>query len=346
MLGFVNEFKVIFLAKTFTQFLQFQHYRFSMSWSRFFPVSPRLNERAFDYYNKLINELIANNIEPVVTLVHYDLPNWIQEEGGYLNSNFVKYFKLYADEIFKRFGSRVKVWITFNEPTDTCVGNFGEYVCSYNILLAHATAYHLYKDRYAAEQKGMIGITLDGRFYYPKDSSVPDDVVQRALAFDIGWFSHPIFSKIGGYPQVMVDEVNERSKRQKLPWSRLPVMDEDTKNFIRGSADFLGYNYYSSRLVQLDSSDYDPDAPPNWSSDSKILFFTDPKWKQAKSSWLFSVPEGLHDALVWFKNEYENPTILITENGWSDYGELEDDGRIEYLKSHLSSISKAINEDN
>jgi beta-glucosidase/6-phospho-beta-glucosidase/beta-galactosidase len=294
-----------------------------------------------------------------VTLVHNDLPQWVQDEGGFLNSNVIKYFKLYADEVFKQLGSRVKMWITFNEPFDACVEGYGtgtsaplirasgigEYSCSYNLLLAHATAYHLYKDKYAADQRGMIGITLDGRFYYPKDSSVSDNVIQRAMNFDVGWFSNPIFSKIGGYPQVMIDEVNERSMREGRPWSRLPVMDEDTKNFIRGSADFLGYNYYSSRLVQLNSSDYDPEATPSLSSDSRMLFFTNPKWKRAKSTWLYSVPEGLRDALVWFKKEYENPTILITENGWSDDGELEDDGRIDYLKSHLTSISKAINED-
>lgn len=292
-------------------------------------------------------------------MYHYDLPQWIQDEGGFLNSNIVQYFELFADTVFKELGSRVKIWITFNEPFDTCIEGYGtgisaplvkspgvgEYLCGHNLLLAHAAAFHLYKDQYAADQRGLIGITLDGRFYYPKDSSVGDDVVQRAVQFDIGWFANPIYSHDGGYPKVMIDEINERSKREGRPWSRLPEMTEAVKDYIKGSADFLGYNYYSSRLVQLNSSDYDPNTEPSWLSDSRMIYATDPTWKRAKSTWLYSVPQGLHDALVWFKNEYNNPAVFITENGWSDDGELEDDGRIEYLKSHLTSISKAINED-
>lgn len=283
----------------------------------------------------------------------------MQDEGGFLNTNIVQYFRLYADTVFKEFGSRVKMWITFNEPFDACLEGYGtgisaplirqsgvgEYLCGHHLLLAHAAAYHLYKDVYAEDQRGLIGITLDGRFYYPKSSSVGDDVVQRALHFDIGWFANPIFSKAGGYPQVMVDEIDARSRREGWQWSRLPGMSAMIKNFIRGSADFLGYNYYSSRLVQLNTSDYDPNAEPGWASDSRMIYSVDDKWKRAKSTWLYSVPEGLHDALVWFKNEYNNIPVFITENGWSDDGELEDDGRVDYLKSHLISISKAINDD-
>lgn len=294
-----------------------------------------------------------------MTLYHYDLPQWIQDEGGFLNPNIIKYFNLYADAVFRELGPRVRIWITFNEPLDTCVDGYGsgtsaplvrssgvgEYICGHHLLKAHATVYDHYKRVYAPDQRGMIGITLDGRFYYPKDSSVADDVVQRALHFDVGWFANPIFHKDGGYPKVMFDEIKERSKKEKRPWSRLPEMSDDVREFIRGSADFLGFNYYSSRFVTLNTSDYDPHQEPSWGSDSRINFSVDESWKRAKSSWLYSVPQGLHDALVWFKNEYGNPLVLITENGWSDDGGLEDDDRIEYLKSHLTSISKAIKDD-
>lgn len=183
---------------------------------------------------------------------------------------------------------------------------------------------------------------MDGRFYYPKDDSVGEDVAQRAMQYDIGWYAHPIFSKTGGYPKVMVEEINTRSKQEGRPWSRLPEMSDKIRKYIRGSADFLGYNYYSSRMVQLNTSAYDPKSEPSYWSDVHTIFTTQPEWKMAKSTWLYSVPQGLHDALVWFKKEYNNPTIIITENGWSDDGELEDCDRIEYLKSHLTSVSKAI----
>ncbi|CRK95547.1 CLUMA_CG009012, isoform A [Clunio marinus] len=337
----------------------FQHYRFSISWSRIFPYGTKINAKAFDYYNKLIDELILNQIEPVVTLHHYDLPQWVQDEGGFLNPNVIEYFKLYADTIFREFGSRVKMWITFNEPFDACTEGYGrgvsapliklsgvgEYICGHYLLLAHASAYHLYKSRYAKDQRGMIGITLDGRFYYPKDATVTNDIVERAIQFDIGWFANPIFSKDGGYPKVMIDEINERSKKEGQAWSRLPKMSKTTMKYVKGTADFLGYNYYSSRLVRLNTSDFDPNAVPSWLSDTRLIYETEPSWKQAKSSWLYSVPQGLHDVLVWFKNQYNNPLVLITENGWSDDGRLDDNDRIEYLKSHLISVSKAINED-
>jgi beta-glucosidase/6-phospho-beta-glucosidase/beta-galactosidase len=293
-----------------------------------------------------------------VTLHHYDTPQWVQDDGGFLNVNIMKYFKLYADTVFKEFGPRVKIWLTFNEPNEFCNGyestqfppminkpGVGAYQCAHNVLLAHAAAYHLYKKTYAADQKGMIGITLDGRFYLPKNSSVDQSVVDRALNFETGWFAHPIYSDVSGYPQVMIDEIDARSKREGFPWSRLPEMSERTKDYIKGSADFLGYNYYSSRFVELDPSDYDPTAPPSHYRDSRIIYSIDPKWKQAKSEWLYSVPEGLRGILNWIKNEYKNTPVLITENGWSDNGELEDDGRIEYLKSHLTAVSKAISED-
>lgn len=295
----------------------------------------------------------------MVTLSHYDLPQWIQDEGGFLNPYVVEYFKLYADAVFNEFGPRVRMWITFNEPFDSCVEGYGmatsaplvrqpgvgEYLCAHHVLLSHAAVYHLYREKYFNDQHGMVGITLDGRFYYPKDSSVGDDVVQRAMSFDIGWFANPIFSEDGGYPQVMVDEINDRSKREGRPWSRLPEMTDEVRDYIKGSADFLGYNYYSSRMVQLNTSDYNPEIEPSFASDNRLIFFTKPEWKRAKSTWLYSVPEGLRDALVWFKKQYNNPTVIITENGWSDDGELEDDGRIDYLRSHLEAVSKAINED-
>jgi beta-glucosidase/6-phospho-beta-glucosidase/beta-galactosidase len=293
-----------------------------------------------------------------VTLHHYDTPQWVQDEGGFLNENVAKYFELYADTVFKTLGMQVGIWMTFNEPDEFCNGyesssfppminkpGEGSYQCAHNVLIAHAAAYHLYKRVYAQDQRGMIGITLDGRFYFPKDSSVDQSVIDRALNFETGWFAHPIYSESGGYPQMMIDEINSRSKREGRPWSRLPVMSERLKKYIRGTADFLGYNYYSSRLAQLDSSDYDPTKPPNRFKDSRIITSVDPSWKQAKSKWLYNVPDGLRGLLNWLKKEYNNTKVLITENGWSDNGELEDNDRIDYLKSHLIAVSKAISED-
>ena len=102
-------------------------------------------------------------------------------------------------------------------------------------------------------------------------------------------------------------------------------------------------NYYTSRIVkpkQKTSND-----KVSFENDAGIDFIIDPSWKMAKSVWILSVPQGLREVLIWIKNSYNNPLVLISENGWSDDGELEDIGRIEYLKDHMTSVAKAINED-
>lgn len=253
----------------------------------------------------------------------------------------------------------MKKWITVNEPFNYCTIGYstggwapdikspgvGEYLCGHYMLLAHATVYHHYKDNYFDLQQGSVGITLDSRYYYPKHSNVTRDDLHRAQNYRLGWFAHPLFSKEGGYPKIMVDEIGARSKFEGRAFSRLPKMSDKMKYFIRGSSDFFGVNYYTSRLLDIDRTEHGSTDSPAWFKDSRSLIHIDSDWKCAKSTWLYSVPHGLRDLLKWIKTEYDNPPVLITENGWSDNGELEDDGRIEYLRSHLNSVSQAIKED-
>jgi len=253
----------------------------------------------------------------------------------------------------------VKIWITINEPYNFCnlgygrgtwapgvpSSGIGEYLCGHYLLMAHAAAFRLFKDKYFGKHAGKIGITLDSRFYYAKDSSVSSKDLHRAQQYRLGWFAHPIFSTDGGYPQIMIDEIDSRCKIEGRPFSRLPQMSETVKNQIRGSSDFFGLNYYTSNLLQVDRTEKSSWEEPAWFKDSKNVISIDPSWKRAKSSWLYSVPHGLRDLLNWIKNEYNNPPVFITENGWSDGGELEDDDRIDYLKRHLKATSQAINED-
>lgn len=139
----------------------------------------------------------------------------------------------------------------------------------------------------------------------------------------------------------MRDNIDRKSAAEGRRFSRLPVFTEEQKAFVKNTSDFLALNYYSSSLV-APLSDF-----PNANladSDSEIMSNVDPQWERAKSTWLFSVPGGLHDHLVWIKNNYNNVKVYITENGWSDEPmQLNDDGRQKYLKSHLAAISRAIN---
>lgn len=259
----------------------------------------------------------------------------------------------YADVLFERFGDRVKRWITFNEPWIFCIDGYtttkapliqapgvGEYLCSHHMLQAHASAFHLYNDKYRQRQNGQIGISLFSNFFYPVEGT-DAALAEQAQQFQLGWYMDPIFTKDGGYPKAMIDEIARKSAKEGNEVSRLPVMSDDMKASLIGSADFLGLNYYTSRMTKplIDFS-----GPSNWQTDSGVDFIIDESWKKGKSWWLFSVPQGLFDLLNWIKVHYNNPTVLITENGYSDDGQLDDDDRIEYLKAHLAAISRAISE--
>lgn len=157
-----------------------------------------INEKGIEYYDKLINKLIEYNIEPMVTMYHFDLPHSLQLLGGFANPIIVDYFEDYAKLLYDRFGDRVKYWITFNEPAEFCDQGYGsdyhapainahgigEYLCGHNVLKAHAVAYHLYRDQYYDRFRGQVGIALNSMFFY---SDLNDTVlIDRALQFLVG----------------------------------------------------------------------------------------------------------------------------------------------------------------
>jgi lactase-phlorizin hydrolase len=143
----------------------------------------------------------------------------------------------------------------------------------------------------------------------------------------------------------MKEFIGRKSTEEGRRWSRLPQFTQEEINLIKGTSDFLALNYYSSGL-SADLKDH-PDRPNLADSDNEIWGAVHPDWVRAKSTWLFSAPEGLHDLLVWIKDNYNNVKVYITENGWSDEpGTIEDDGRVKYLNDHLSAISRAISVEN
>ncbi|GAB0091276.1 Glycoside hydrolase family 1 [Sergentomyia squamirostris] len=334
----------------------FNMYRFSIAWSRIMPDGElsSLNEAGLKYYDNLINELLANDIIPMVTMYHWDHPKDIQKLGGPLNRLFVDYFKEYARVLFQRFGDRVKYWITVNEPSIFCTFSYttetwgaainvtgGEYYCAHNLLLAHATVYRMYQEEFAS-QGGKIGLSLHSRGYLPKnpDSDSDREAVKVGFLTDLGWSAHPVFSLSGDYSSVLRKFIDEKSKHEGRAWSRLPHFTKEDKKLLRGSADFLGLNYYTSRLVEMDPNPFN--GVSFILNDTRIIETPAKHWPQAKSEWLFSAPEGFRALLNWIKKEYNNPDVIITENGWSDDGQLVDDDRIEYLRRHLTEILEAI----
>ncbi|CAJ1933299.1 unnamed protein product [Sphenostylis stenocarpa] len=203
-------------------------YRFSISWSRIVPngkLSGGINQEGIHNYNNLINELVANGLQPFVTLFHWDLPQALEDiYGGFLSPRIVKDFQDYAELCFKEFGDRVKNWITLNEPwsfshkgyatgtmgpgrcsswsNPNCYGGDSgtePYLVTHHQLLAHAAAVNLYKTKYQQTfQNGVIGIALYSIWYEPLSKSKLDrKATERAIDFLFGWVIVPDGKPIG-----------------------------------------------------------------------------------------------------------------------------------------------------
>uniref|UniRef100_A0AC34GQ84 Beta-glucosidase n=1 Tax=Panagrolaimus sp. ES5 TaxID=591445 RepID=A0AC34GQ84_9BILA len=344
-------------------------YRFSISWPRIFPdgTEKSLNQKGVEFYDKLINKLIEEAIEPVVTIFHWDLPQALQDMGGFLDSAISEHYKDYANFLFSHFGDRVKTWITVNEPLSVAQyghcgqrekhapGNFSDncewtmYLSAQRLLQCHLKAAKLYNEKYRSKQNGKIGITLSGCWYFPKtDSDEDQQASERAFQFSWGWFANPIFSETGDYPQIMKDRVKEISiNYQMRVKSRLPEFTNDEIQDLKNSADFLGINYYFSlRVCNRKIENVDHLKKYTRMTDVGVILDYDPAWKiiNGPSKWLSNVPEGLGNLLQKLSKEYKNIPILITENGAMDSeGEgLNDTSRIQYLSGHLAEVSKAI----
>uniref|UniRef100_A0A672K1L4 beta-glucosidase n=1 Tax=Sinocyclocheilus grahami TaxID=75366 RepID=A0A672K1L4_SINGR len=307
--------------------LKVQTYRFSLSWSRIFPngYKSSLNQKGVDYYNRLINGLIANNITPMVTLYHWDLPQALQNINGWDNPEMINIFNEYCDFCYATFGDRVKFWITFNEPQTIAWSGYGlgqippnvnqpgdaPYRVAHNLLKAHAQVYHTYDEKYRASQGGLVSISLNAEWAEPLDINVPREVVaaDRALQFQLGWFAHPIF-KNGDYPDAMKWQVGNKSELQGLTESRLPSFTDEDKAFIQGTADVFCINTYTTKV-------------------------------QKAVAW------GLRRLLNWLKEEYGDPEIYITENGVATGIDItvDDTDRIFFLNTYIDEALKAHNLD-
>lgn len=334
--------------------LKVKAYRFSISWSRIFPTgrNTSINNHGVDYYNRLIDGLVGSNIFPMVTLFHWDLPQALQDIGGWENSSLVDLFNSYADFCFKTFGDRVKFWMTFNEPLYMVLLGYSSgvfppnvqdpgwapYRVSHVIIKAHARVYHTYDEKYRQQQKGVISLSLNTHWVEPKDPGLQRDVeaADRMLQFSLGWFAHPIFRN-GDYPDVMKWNVGNRSELQRLAESRLPIFTEEEKGYIRGTADVFCLNTYSSVYVQHNTPRLNP---PSYDDDRELTVsdMTSPSVSTAVHA---AVPWGMRRLLNWIKEEYGNIPIYITENGQGlESPTLDDTARIFYHKTYINEALK------
>ncbi|GFG30514.1 hypothetical protein Cfor_08137, partial [Coptotermes formosanus] len=316
-------------------------YRFSISWPRILPTGHDnvVNQAGIDYYNNLINELIANGIQPVVTMYHWDLPQPLQDLGGWTNPVLADYFEDYARVLYANFGDRVKWWNTINEPKIVAMGyssptgfaphiltpGHGQYLVVHTILLSHARAYRLYEREFKATQGGKVSIVDMCRWIIPTtDSEEEEEAAERARQMHIGWVLHPIYSATGDYPPVMKEWLAKKSKEEGYSRSRLPSFTKEEIELVRGTWDYLGLNHYTVYFVRQGQDLL------YGLMDTGVVNMRDDKYATAASRWLQVVPWGFRKLLNWIAKEYNNPPVLITENGFSDHGEIDDTNRVDY----------------
>ncbi|XP_066497099.1 lactase/phlorizin hydrolase [Hoplias malabaricus] len=341
--------------------LKVKAYRFSLSWPRIFPNGYRssLNKKGIEYYNRLINGLIAFNITPMVTLYHWDLPQALQDINGWDNEDMIKIFNDYADFCFETFGDRVKFWMTFNEPHVIAWVGYGmgmfppnikspgdaPYRVAHNLLKAHAKVYHTYDEKYRKLQQGLVSISLDSEWFEPLDVNTPREVAaaDRALQFVLGWFAHPIF-KNGDYPDAMKWQVGNKSELQGSAVSRLPTFSDEEKAYIQGTADVFCLNTYTTRMARHVTARL---SPKSYEHDQDVAISDVSDSQGTAMAEMRAAAWGLRRLLNWIKEEYGNPDIYITENGVSTNTDttVDDTDRIFYLKTYIDEALKAHNLD-
>ncbi len=318
-------------------------YRFSISWPRIFPSGiGKVNLKGLSFYDKLINELLENGIEPVVTLYHWDLPASLQKIGGWESSEVVDAYVNYATYMFNYFRDRVKTWITFNEPMVFTLGFYsmgilwernirGGIIASRNVNVAHAKAveaYHL-----SACSDGKIGIALDSSPIYPKTDSSLD---KMAVSIIDGVFNRLFLDPVlkASYPR---DILRVFKDIFNLP----PIPKEDLKLLKNNPIDFLGINNYSCKRVHAEK--------PEDLIDIETLLEQERIEGREYSEMGWEIyPEGLYDLLMRIDKDYKHPVIYITENGMAYKddkiinGVVQDDDRLSYLKRHFEAAHQAI----
>ncbi len=313
-------------------------YRFSISWARVFPDGKGTpNQRGLDFYKRLVEKLNENGIKPAATLYHWDLPQKLQDLGGWANRDSVGWFADYAAYMFEKLGDQVPVWITHNEPwVVSFIGNWvGRHApgitdfstalqTSHHLLMSHGQAVKAYRE---TGGNGEIGITLNMNPVYPVSDSRDDTAAARMFNEYLNkWFAEPVLK--GTYPEELLRYYQQEGL--------FPEIDDSDMKIIHQPVDFLGINNYYSSFIKYDGSQWPIPAAETMTGRDR----TQMDWE--------IYPEGIHDLLVYLDKEYGGVKIIITENGaaFNDIvnreGKVEDDNRIDYLYRYLGQIHRAI----
>jgi beta-glucosidase len=308
-------------------------YRFSVAWPRVLPEGRgTVNAAGLDFYDRLVDELLAAGIEPFVTLYHWDLPQALEDRGGWPARETVDAFADYVEVVVARLGDRVSRWITQNEPWVISWLGYGRgehapgrrsdrdaLAAAHHVLLSHGRAVEVIRrDRPAAQ----VGITID---VIPIHPLTPSDADLAAMIEEDGfrnrWILDPVLR--GSYPE----DTTRRFERI------LPTVVDGDMETISAPLDFLGVNYYRRHVVEAG-----PTGGP--------VVVDVPGGEHTAVGWEV-YPDGLYELLLRMHEEYAPPPLFITENGaaFGDVrrnGTVDDPERTSYLDRHLDAVARAI----
>lgn len=328
-------------------------FRLSISWTRLInQETGDVNEAAVDFYNKVIDELISNDIEPFVNLYHFDMPLKQQEQGGFESKVVVKHYLDYAQTCFELFGDRVTKWFTFNEPIVPVEGGYfynfhypdvndakRGIQFAFHTILANAKVIELFKSR---GYQGEIGIILNLTPSYSRSNNHAD--VRAAEIADL-FFNRSFLDPVtkGEFPSGLIEILEQHDLLPEYEAKDLQVIKQNT-------IDLLGVNYYQPRRIKAKDNLPNPNAPfkPEYYFDNYEM----PGRKMNPYRGWEIYPKGIYDIMINLKQNYSNIKSFISENGMGveneqrflKDGRIEDDYRIRFLQDHLYWLHRALDE--
>lgn len=340
-------------------------FRFSLSWSRIIPKDDhRVNEKGLQFYDNVLEELKKYSITPNVTLVHYDLPDYIGKRGGWCFDRISDEFANYASVVFKHFGNRIPLYVTINEPDFNayccyCVGNYPpneknnlqDYAhCAYNMMVCNAKAICKFREQHLNSKIGIVQAQVPATSV--KHTEKYEQAVKYENIFARDWVLDAAIK--GKFSDELVNAV----KSKKIDTSF--VKKEELKIISESKIDFLGQNIYCRCLVKPNISGKtkftvnnlgNNDGTNNTTSETRAVagwFETDFDPNTKMNNWGREIyPKCAYDVLMMTKEKYGDIPIYVTENGHGCYetpdknGYIKDDDRIEYLNDYIQNMLRA-----
>ncbi|MEQ1833114.1 MAG: GH1 family beta-glucosidase [Candidatus Eisenbacteria bacterium] len=318
-------------------------YRFSIAWPRILPTgSGRVNALGLDFYDALTDRLLEHGITPYPTLYHWDLPQRLQEKGGWTSRATVDAFVHFTDAVTRRLGDRITTWVTHNEPW--CVSHLGHEVgvhapgkrdplaalaAAHHVLLSHGRAVDVIRRNVPGARVGIVNIIVPVQA--ASDSPADRDAARHLDGSFNRWYLDPLYK--ARYP---ADAIADRMRAGHLRGPELPFVHPGDLELIATRTDFMGVNYYSRAVARARA-----DGRPEGVRQVPVEELTDMGWEV--------YPEGLYEVLQRVHRDYAPASILITENGAAypdepsagPAGPFADSKRVAYLRTHLAQAARA-----